>query len=104
MCQQAVEKALKGYIASAGEMPWPTHNLPSLAQDAELWEIMKTNERLFIRALTTYAIEARYPEKKAKLVEQCTKEEAERILAQSEEMVKWLKGKSVERLSPGKQL
>lgn len=90
MCQQAVEKALKARVAHMGEVPLPTHNLPALARDAEVWNLLDTDRRLFLRALTTYAIEARYPERKAKLAAQCTEKEAQRILTRSEEMVSWL--------------
>lgn len=99
MCQQALEKTLKAYIAAADEIPMPIHHLPQLAQDAGLWDMFDAENHIFLRAMTTYAIEARYPERKIKLKEACKKEEAERILQKTKEMVKWLEEKIQEKLS-----
>ena len=102
-CQQTVEKAIKGRIAANDEIPYPIHDLAALAEDAEIWEALSTEQRLFLRALTTYAIGARYPERKRKLLSICNKEEAKKILKSSKEMVSWLKEKINERLSQEKQ-
>lgn len=102
MCQQAVEKALKACVTALNETPSPVHNLPALAREAEVWEGLDAQRRRFLRALTAYAIEARYPERKARLAKLCTANEAEKILAQSEEMVTWLEKESRERLSRSK--
>ncbi|RJO60698.1 MAG: HEPN domain-containing protein [Dehalococcoidia bacterium] len=91
LCQQAVEKILKACIAANDETPLPIHNLPGLASDAGLWELLTVEQKLFLRATTTYAIETRYPGRKKSLVEQCTKEEVGKILASTKEMVVWLK-------------
>lgn len=91
MCQQAVEKALKSLIAANNEIPAPIHNLPALAMDAGVWDDMNMDQRMFLRALTTYAIEARYPERKYKLNQQCTRDEAERILKMAKEIMIWVK-------------
>lgn len=104
LCQQAVEKSLKAYITALDEIPYPIHNLTALSQDAELWKELTVEQKFFLRALTTYAIEARYPERKKKLLSLCTKEEAEKILRSTEEMVKWLKSKINEKLSQEKPL
>lgn len=103
MCQQSMEKSLKALIAADNEIPMPIHNLPGLAMDAGIWDTMQTEHKVFLRALTTYAIEARYPERKRRLYEQCTRDEAERILYGTKEMVAWVKGLVKEKLPQEKQ-
>lgn len=102
MCQQAVEKAIKALIATKNVVPVPIHNLPELAMNAELWDTLRAEQHIFLRALTTYAIEARYPERRYRLYQQCTKDEAERILRSTREMVAWLKERIGEQFSPEK--
>lgn len=102
MCQQAVEKSLKACITASEEYPDPIHDLYSLANDAGVWNVLTTEQKLFLRALTTYAISARYPERKKKLMQLCNKEEAKKILQNAREMVKWLKEKISEKLSQEK--
>jgi len=102
-CQQAVEKAIKAQITASNEIPYPVHDLISLAEDAEVSDLLSVEQRLFLRALTTYAIGARYPERKRKLLSVCTKDEARKILRSSREMVKWLKERVNEKLSQEKQ-
>ncbi len=104
MCQQSVEKSLKAYITACGEYPYPIHDLYALATDAEIWDMLTAEQRFFLRALTTYAIGARYPERKKKLFSLCNKEEAEKILRLSKEIVEWLKEKINEKLSQRKPL
>jgi HEPN domain-containing protein len=100
MCQQAVEKILKGLITANGELPNPIHNLYILAEDAEIDDDLTTEQTFFLKALSTYAIAARYPERKKKLYSLCKQEEAEKLLKSSEEMIKWVKGKIQEKLYP----
>ncbi|MEW6663430.1 MAG: HEPN domain-containing protein [Bacillota bacterium] len=102
MCQQSIEKALKALIATDNEVPMPIHNLPQLAMDADIWDVMQAEQRIFLRALTTYAIEARYPERRYRLYQQCTREEAERILRSTKEMIAWLRNQVEQKLSPEK--
>ena len=54
------------------------------------------------RGRSTYAIEARYPERKQKLFQQCTRDEAEKILGITKEMVTWLKELADKKLSQKK--
>ncbi|KFD40797.1 hypothetical protein DK28_0215520 [Peptococcaceae bacterium SCADC1_2_3] len=101
--QQAVEKAIKARITANDEIPYPIHDLTALAEDAEIWDLFSAKQRLFLRALTTYAIGARYSERKRKLLSVCNKEETQKILTSSKEMILWLKEKINERLSQEKQ-
>jgi len=99
MGQQSLEKALKALINTGGITPPPIHNLPALAMESEVWDMMNSEQRMFLRALTTYAIEARYPERKHKLYEQCTRDEAEKILNNTKELVEWIRCIVDKRLS-----
>ncbi|MGI6332588.1 MAG: hypothetical protein ACOX1Y_12775 [Zhaonellaceae bacterium] len=47
-------------------------------------------------------MEARYPERKQKLFQQCTRDEAEKILGITKEMVTWLKELADKKLSQKK--
>jgi HEPN domain-containing protein len=103
LCQQAVEKTIKARIATNNEIPYPIHDLAALAEDAEIWEMLSAEQRLFLRALTTYAISTRYPDKKRRLLSVCNEEESRKILISSKETVLWLKEKISEKLSQEKQ-
>ncbi|QNB45439.1 HEPN domain-containing protein [Thermanaerosceptrum fracticalcis] len=98
MCQQAVEKALKALITANGQVPSPIHDLYALAEDAEIDDALTTEQKFFLRALTTYAIAARYPERKKKLYSLCKQEEAEKLLRLAEVFVSWIKEKINEKL------
>jgi HEPN domain-containing protein len=98
MCQQSVEKSLKALIAANDEIPLPIHNLPELASIANVWDSLNAEQKFFLRALTTYAIEARYPERKRKLFQKCTKDEAEKLIVNTKEMLEWLETCIVEKL------
>jgi len=103
MCQQSTEKALKALIAASNKIPMPVHNLPQLAMDAGIWDLMQTEQRTFLRILTTYAIEARYPERRYRLYQQCDREEGERILRSTKELILWLGNQIEQKFSPEKQ-
>jgi len=66
-------------------------------------DILTVEQKFFLKALTTYAIASRYPERKKKLLSVCKKEEAKKILESSELMIKWLKERINERLCRRKQ-
>jgi HEPN domain-containing protein len=103
MCQQSTEKALKALITTSNKIPMPIHNLPQLAVDAGIWDLMQAEQRTFLRILTTYAIEARYPERRYRLYQQCNKEESERILNSTKELIVWLEDHIEQKFSPEKQ-
>lgn len=60
-------------------------------QVAQVWEHMTPEQQEFLRELTAYAVQARYPERKKKLASTCTEQEADRILRFSKEVIAWLK-------------
>ncbi|HSV93225.1 MAG TPA: HEPN domain-containing protein [Desulfobacterales bacterium] len=69
MCQQAVEKLLKGIIAQLGKENLPIHNLSRLAEQAELRAGLIDEQMDLLAELTAYNIEARYGDYKDSLAE-----------------------------------
>ena len=88
-CQQAVEKMLKALIAARlKEIPPRIHNLVRLAETAAL---QPGSDRLdFLRELSAYYVQSRYPEEIQEIASHMRREEAQRVLNQTEEAVGWL--------------
>jgi HEPN domain-containing protein len=88
-CQQAVEKILKALIAErAQEFPPRIHHLVRLAEAAA---VDLTDEQMdFLRELSAYYIQTRYPEDISDLASQVKSAEAQRVLRETEVMVQWL--------------
>lgn len=98
MCHQAVEKALKGWFCDTKEETPPfTHNLALLAQKGGLLNEMTEEQRNFIDVLDPLNIEARYPTHKEKLLKSLNQERCMKILAQTEELITWIKQKLSQR-------
>jgi HEPN domain-containing protein len=90
MCQQAVEKTLKGLIVQkTGKFPPRTHDLLKLAELANI-EIASPNQEL-LRELVLYYIETRYPEDISKISSTVDKKIAYNYLKKTKELLKWLK-------------
>jgi HEPN domain-containing protein len=88
-CQQAVEKALKGIIASKREdFPPRIHNLVRLSEVAAL-ELDETRLE-FLRLLSSFYIQTRYPEEIADLASRVSETDARDTLRRTEELVQWL--------------
>jgi HEPN domain-containing protein len=60
-CQQAAEKALKGYLAWCGIVPRRTHDLRELARQCESREPAFSGIMASAAALAPYAVQFRYP-------------------------------------------
>lgn len=90
MCQQAIEKILKGnYIKRFSKEAPFSHNLVYLNS---LLELGTSDKQLkLIAKLTTYYIEGRYPTYKKKLSALINEAKSESILKKTEELFKWLK-------------
>jgi len=89
-CQQAVEKSLKAIIAErTGELPPRLHQLMRLSRVAEL-EVDEQRAD-FLRELSAYYIQTRYPEEIMDIASRVKKDEAARVLKQTQETVTWLK-------------
>lgn len=92
MCQQAVEKTLKGlYVHDSGQFPPRTHNLEALVELCKLE--MDSSLVELVQSLTAYYIQTRYPEDIVKLGREISKETAFKYLADSKELLTWLKGR-----------
>ncbi len=88
-CQQALEKMIKGVMAErTDELPPRIHNLMRLADGAGL-EIDE-NRADFLRELSAYYIQTRYPEEISALSREVTADLAHRILVSTEENMQWL--------------
>jgi len=88
-CQQAVEKALKAVIVRrTGELPPRIHNLPRLAEVAE---IESDRERVrFLGQLSGYYIQSRYPEGIEAAGSAITQELAREVLGKTKEIAEWV--------------
>jgi len=88
-CQQAVEKALKALVVKrTGKMPPRIHNLPRLAEAAEI----ETNQEQarFLGELSAYYIQSRYPEEIEAAGSTVAHELAENVLTKTEQMITWV--------------
>ena len=93
MCQQVVEKALKAAIAKTGNVPPKTHHLPKLADIADLTKYMDEKQIQFLEELYPLNIEARYSSYKEAVARGLSKHVCEKYIAQTKEMLKWIKEK-----------
>ena len=88
-CQQSVEKALKALIIRrSGELPPRIHNLPRLAQAAEI--DMEAARMDFLAQLSAYYVQTRYPEELTSPDTSVTRGIAVEALQKTEEIQKWL--------------
>lgn len=89
MCQQAVEKLLKGVICQELDITPPrTHSLVSLVDliDARI----DASQRQLLITLTEYYLNNRYPEVKAALSKKMTGAAAKHLCTATEEFIQWL--------------
>lgn len=85
-CQQSIEKMLKGVIAERTDEPPPRiHNLVRLGEFAGI--SMEEVRKDFLRDLSDYYIQARYPEE----WEEVPRDKAQQVLEDSQEFLSWLK-------------
>jgi HEPN domain-containing protein len=61
-CQQAVEKYLKGFLASKNREFPLTHNLSALVEEAAVADGVFSGVRAKAESLTPYAVSIRYPD------------------------------------------
>ena len=91
MCHQTIEKALKAVIAKDSTTPPKIHGLMKLAQQGDVYDDMSEDQKDLLDTLDPLNIAARYPEQKAKLVAMLTPERCKTILAETEELLCWIK-------------
>lgn len=93
-CQQAIEKAFKAlYFEMREQTPPRKHDLLALAADCGILDKLSFEQKTFLATVSEYYIESRYPEDRANLAKTCTKEFAERTLAETKEVLAWVKSK-----------
>jgi HEPN domain-containing protein len=90
MCQQAVEKVLKGIIAQQNKENLPIHNLNRLAQVAGIENDLNAGQFNFLAELTPYCIEARYGDFRESLSEIINERRAREVYAETQEIFQWL--------------
>jgi HEPN domain-containing protein len=90
MCQQAVEKVLKGIIAQQNKENLPIHNLNRLAQVAGIENNLNAEQFNFLAELTPYCIEARYGDFRESLSEIINEQRAREVYAETLEIFQWL--------------
>ena len=98
MCQQAVEKLVKGlYVLHKGEEPPRIHNIWKVFDrtfDSQTFD-EQTQERLeeyysTFDELLAYYISERYPSYKSVISESVTAEKASEVLSKTKEVFSWL--------------
>jgi HEPN domain-containing protein len=88
-CQQAVEKMLKAIIAKrTGQLPPRLHNLIRLTEFISV-DVEKVKAD-FLRELSTWYVQSRYPEEISDIAEQISYEKAYDIFKKTEEVIQWL--------------
>lgn len=98
MCQQAIEKILKGYyVFTCGDNPSYTHNLVRLAKKCGIYENFSEGQKTLIDILEPLNIEARYPTYKEKLLITLNYGRCREIMDRTEELYRWIKTKLLKR-------
>ena len=88
-CQQAVEKMLKAIIAKrTGQLPPRLHNLIRLTEFISL--DVEKDKADFLRELSTWYVQSRYPEEISDIAEQISYEKAHEIFKKTEVIIQWL--------------
>ncbi len=92
MCHQVIEKTLQAYwCATRDDDPPHPHNHKRLADGCGLYQQLTTDQREFIETITTFNIEARYPEDKEELVRTLTPQACRQIIDETKQMQQWIK-------------
>jgi len=90
MCHLSIEKALKGlYQKNLGTVPPKVHNLIFLIEAVGLIIPDALYEAVF--SLNRASIPTRYPEDLKQMQKDYPRQKTEKLLAQSKEVLKWLK-------------
>jgi HEPN domain-containing protein len=92
MCHQVIEKTLKAYwCATQEDEPPYIHNHKRLADGCGLYSRMSIEQKDFLNTVTTYNIEARYPESKDALARKLDKEACLFIIDNTKTLQTWIK-------------
>ena len=94
MCQQVVEKIIKGYFTKTKDNTPPhIHDVITLAERSELKELLSEEQLALLKEVNPFNIEARYPDYKNKVAEYLTDDVTERVFKQTKEFFEWTKEK-----------
>ena len=94
LCQQSVEKYLKGiYVSERNETLPYTHSLKSLIDVLSFKDDCHKKSIDFILKLNSYYITSRYDSAIDKMTKNFKKKQAEELYKQTGEFLKWLKSK-----------
>lgn len=92
MCHQVIEKTLKAYwCATQEDEPPYIHNHKRLADGCGLYSRMSFEQKDFLNTVTTYNIEARYPESKDALARKLDKDACRFIIDNTKTIQTWIK-------------
>lgn len=97
MCQQSVEKYVKGlYVLGNDDEPPRTHNIKrifnKISFDFNMSDPALEQEYLqFFKRLHSFYVAERYPSYKEKISASVTVKEAEAVFSKTKETMKWLK-------------
>jgi HEPN domain-containing protein len=92
MCQQCIEKALKGaYIHLNNERHPHEHNLDKLAKMTRLFDSMDDRMKLILEKLDPLYIATRYDDYKDKMTSILTRPYCMTLLKETEELLSWIK-------------
>ena len=92
MCHQVIEKTLKAYwCATQEDEPPYIHNHKRLADGCGLYSRMSVELKDFLNTVTTYNIEARYPESKDALARKLDKDACRFIIDNTKTLQTWIK-------------
>ena len=94
MCHQVIEKTLKAYwTAKRDDDPPYIHNHKRLAEGCGLYELMTDEQKDFIATISTFNIQARYPEYKDLLARALTKPVCRHVIDTTKELKQWIEKK-----------
>lgn len=89
-CQQAVEKMLKAiYARKLEDIPPRTHQLVRMAKETKLE--LSEERKDFLRELSAYYIQSRYPDEMDTMADGVSVDLAKRVLGRTEELIRWLR-------------
>ncbi len=94
MCHQVIEKTMKAYWCATQENEPPyIHSHKRLADGSGLYAQMSDEQKDFLNIVTTFNIEARYPETKDAVAHRLSKDACRNIIDKTKTMQLWIKEK-----------
>lgn len=94
MCHQVIEKTIKAYwSAKCDDTPPFIHNHKRLAEGCGLYEQMNEEQKDFLDTVSTFNIQARYPEYKEQLARILTEPVCRQLIDTTNELQLWIKQK-----------